>query len=150
MARKISPGRKLVYYSGMALMGVGILMFLSTFLTFAMHQPFTEPPSILGAIFGVVLVGIGQVLMVIGRVGLAGSGIILDPERARDEQEPFSRMKGGMIRDGLDEAGLLDDDGLKLGHSASPQQPVVMIRCRGCGKLNEEYSKFCQECGEKL
>ncbi|MDR0520404.1 MAG: zinc-ribbon domain-containing protein [Planctomycetaceae bacterium] len=27
---------------------------------------------------------------------------------------------------------------------------MIKIRCRACGKLNEEDSKFCQECGEKL
>ena len=27
---------------------------------------------------------------------------------------------------------------------------VVMIKCRSCETLNEEESKFCQECGERL
>jgi hypothetical protein len=27
---------------------------------------------------------------------------------------------------------------------------IIMIRCQPCGTLNEENSKFCQECGKKL
>jgi len=29
-------------------------------------------------------------------------------------------------------------------------ETVVKIRCRECGKLNEEDSKFCQECGKQI
>ncbi|MBN2211735.1 MAG: zinc-ribbon domain-containing protein [Sedimentisphaerales bacterium] len=29
-------------------------------------------------------------------------------------------------------------------------EKVIMIKCRSCGKLNEEDSKFCQECGKPL
>lgn len=32
----------------------------------------------------------------------AGSGVILDPEKAKEELEPFSRMAGGMVKDALD------------------------------------------------
>ncbi len=27
---------------------------------------------------------------------------------------------------------------------------VIMIKCRVCGKLDEEDSRFCQECGEEI
>jgi rRNA maturation endonuclease Nob1 len=27
---------------------------------------------------------------------------------------------------------------------------IGMVKCRKCGKLNEEESKFCQECGQPL
>lgn len=33
---------------------------------------------------------------------------------------------------------------------AAPQEPKVMIRCLECKSLNEESSKFCSECGNKL
>jgi hypothetical protein len=102
------------------------------------------------AVVGFILLIIGGGLMQVGKAGLAGAGIILDPERARQEQEPFSRMDGGMLHDKLDEAGLMDDAGLKLGRNAPSVKQVVMIRCRNCGKLNEEDSKFCQECGREL
>jgi len=47
-----------------------------------------------------------------------------------------------MIKDALDEADI----------SLGPAEPekVVMIKCPACGRLNEEDSKFCQECGGKL
>jgi uncharacterized OB-fold protein len=51
-------------------------------------------------------------------------------------------MAGGMVKDALDEADI------KLGKSDS--EKVIMIKCRKCGKLNEEDSKFCQECGQPL
>ena len=44
--------------------------------------------------------------MNLGRRGLAGSGAILDPGRARTDLEPWSRMAGGMAKDALDEAGV--------------------------------------------
>ena len=50
-------------------------------------------------------------------------------------------MAGGMVKDALEEADL------NLG--GKPER-VIMIKCRNCGKLNEEDSKFCQECGEKI
>ena len=68
--------------------------------------------------------------------------MILDPEKARDELEPYSRMAGGMVKDALNEADI------KIG-GGDPQK-VVMIKCPACGKLNEEDSKFCQECGKQL
>jgi rRNA maturation endonuclease Nob1 len=50
-----------------------------------------------------------------------------------------------MIGDALDEAG--------IGVGAREPQPVervVMIRCTTCQTLNDDGSKFCQECGAKL
>lgn len=154
MARNISPERKAAYYAGMAISGIGIFLFSMPFWTIplSMSGPGAfdrASNSFFYAFIGFAMIVGGQFVMNIGRAGLAGSGILLDPDRARKEQEPFSRMKGGMIRDGLEEAGLVDDDGLKLNRSSKPEQ-VVMIRCRECGKLNEEDSKFCQECGKKL
>ena len=53
-------------------------------------------------------------------------------------------MAGGMVKDALDEADV------QLGGPTGAPEKVVMIRCRECGKLNEEDSKFCQECGKKI
>jgi len=47
----------------------------------------------------------------------------------------------GMVKDVLDEADL------NLGGRS---EKVVMIKCRACGKLNEEDSRFCQECGKEI
>ena len=32
----------------------------------------------------------------------------------------------------------------------APQAPKIMIRCMECNHINEETSKFCSECGNKL
>ena len=96
-----------------------------------------------------VLMILGGIVAGIGRRGLAGSGAVLDPKKAREDLEPYSRMAGGMIKDALDESGI------KLGqpNAAAPEkivEKVIMIKCPACGKLNEEDSKFCQECGHKF
>ena len=49
------------------------------------------------------LMVIGGVIHRIGARGIAGSGIVLDPEKAREELELSSRMAGGMIKDALEE-----------------------------------------------
>lgn len=138
----------------MGVTGMGALLFALPFITIPLIMigvaSFTAGPlAFLFAFIGFGLIILGQFLMSIGKVGLAGAGVILDPKRAREEREPFVRMSGGMLRDGLEEAGILDENGLKFGRNAKPEQ-VVMIRCRECGKLNEEDSKFCQECGRKI
>ncbi|MHC5145965.1 MAG: zinc-ribbon domain-containing protein, partial [Planctomycetota bacterium] len=94
--------------------------------------------------FGLIIAG-GGIRSVAAR-GTAGSGLVLDPEKAREDLEPWARMGGGMVKDALDEA---DIDLKNLGGGAQPEK-VIMIKCRECGKLNEEDSKFCQECGKSL
>jgi hypothetical protein len=148
VARQISPERKTAYYVGLAAMGAGVLVFASTFLVIGSHMndgPSAAPPD-MSSIFvrpllGMALIAGGRFLRGLGARGLAGSGTVLDPGKAREDLEPYSRMAGGMARDALDEAGV------PLGRRAAP---VVMIKCRECGKLNEEDSKFCQECGKPL
>lgn len=147
MSRHISEERKSAFYLGTGLMVLGGILFLSTFVTFMVHfGDFTNfesnaKSSMIRAFGGLILLIAGSVIRGMGAHGLAGSGVVLDPERARKELEPFSRMKGGMIKDALDEADL------NLGGRS---ERVVMIKCMSCGKLNEEDSKFCQECGSKF
>ncbi|HTF89714.1 MAG TPA: hypothetical protein VK843_14970 [Planctomycetota bacterium] len=50
-------------------------------------------------------------------------------------------MAGGMVKDALDAADV------KLG--TAPQR-VTMLKCRACGKLNEEDAKFSQQCGKPM
>lgn len=88
---------------------------------------------------GMGLVFVGAVVRAVGAAGLAGSGLVLDPQKAREDLEPYSRMAGGMVKDGLEEVRI----------DLGPQK-VVMIKCPDCAKLNEEDSKFCQECGRRL
>ena len=59
-------------------------------------------------------------------------------------RRPYNERR---VKDTLDEADI------RLGHSSvvvAPPEKVVVIKCRECGKLNEEDSKFCRECGKAL
>ncbi|MBI2478123.1 MAG: zinc ribbon domain-containing protein [Planctomycetia bacterium] len=147
MARHISGERKTAYYLGMGLMILGGILFASTFVTFATRfGDFSNFESnakseMFRAFGGMALLIVGGIIRGIGARGLAGSGVVLDPEKARQELEPYSRMAGGMVKDALDEADV------NLG---GPPEKVVMIKCPSCGRLNEENSKFCQECGKAI
>lgn len=145
--KQISEERKTVYYSGMVLMVIGGLLFFSVFITSALNfghfDNFADNAraSAFRSVIGMVLLIIGGFIRGIGARGLAGSGVVLDPEKAREELEPYSRMAGGMVKDVLDEANV------NLG--GKPEK-IVMIKCQDCGKLNAEDAKFCQECGKKM
>ena len=147
MTQHISGERKTAYYVGMGLMILGVILFASVFVTFAMHfGDFSNFESntasgMVRALGGMALIVVGRIVRGIGARGLAGSGAVLDPEKARQDLEPYSRMAGGMAKDALEAADV------KLG---GRQEQVVVIKCRSCGKLNEEDSKFCQECGKEL
>lgn len=146
MRDKISPERKTAYYVGTAIAAFGMLMFLSVFVTHAFNFGNFENfdgqvrSSMFRSIGGMVLMMIGMGMRAVGARGLAGSGVILDPARARKELKPFSKMVGGMVGDALDESGIPKK-------FSERGERVVMIRCKACEKLNEEDSKFCQECG---
>jgi hypothetical protein len=79
---------------------------------------------------GMIIVGGG--LMAVGRAGLAGSGMMLDPERSRRDVEPWSRATGGMISDALDEAGI------KLGGSGGDAEMPFDEKLRRLHKLYED------------
>jgi hypothetical protein len=55
---------------------------------------------------GVGLIIAGSFVRRAGSHGLAGSGLVLDPSRARQDVRPWSEMQGGVIRDTLDAAGI--------------------------------------------
>lgn len=96
----------------MILAGVGLLLFSSTFVSFISHfGDFTNfegrtKSGGMRAFGGIICIGIGQFIMRLGRSGVAGSGLKLDPQEARRDLEPWSRMSGGMLKDTLDEAGV--------------------------------------------
>ena len=139
MAREVSAERKAAYYVGMALIALGLLVFvLSVFRT---HEPFTEGPGSPFArpLLGMALMIGGKILSRVGARGLAGSGVVLDPQRAREDLEPYARMAGGLAKDALDEAGL-----------ASATKQVVMLECAGCKRRNEADARFCSGCGRAL
>jgi hypothetical protein len=148
--RQIPPERQALYYGGMALAGVGLLLFLSVFVTgmanFGNFDHFEERARSEGlrGIGGMVLMMAGVALMNVGARGLAGSGVVLDPRKAREDVEPWARMAGGVARDALDETGLLREG------TSPPPPPVVKVRCLKCRALNDEGSKFCNQCGSPV
>lgn len=145
--RQISPERKAIYYLGMGLVVVGVLLFFSNFLTRPTAgnlEKFGEQADALftRAVLGMILIVVGAIGMGIGSQGLAGSGVVLDPEEAREDLEPWSRMKGGMLQDALSEVEVVN----KL---AAPP-PEIKVRCRACQALNDENAKHCDQCGAGL
>lgn len=138
---EISSQRKGVYYLGMALLVIGVLMFMSTFLLLIMN-PFGGLSAFMNAPIGVIMIIIGNILMTVGRRGLAGSGIILDPNKAREDLKPYSRQAGAMINDVLEEVEVL--------HDTKESSQTVKVRCRNCKSLNDESAKYCNQCGEEL
>jgi hypothetical protein len=147
MSKQISDQRKAAFYLGGAISVLGFLLFMSVFVTVAMNfGDFTDFQGqmisfTVRGIGGIVLMNIGGFLRMIGKRGLAGSGVILDPEQARDDLEPYSRMAGGMINDALQETD--------LGVGRRPKS-VVKIKCQDCDALNDEHAKFCQQCGHQI
>lgn len=156
MSKNISEGRKGAYLFGMVLQGIGLCLFLSVFgsmfSTFGSYGGQMTSMGSLGgrAVGGVVLLMIGILVTRVGARGVAGSGMILDPAQARKDLAPYSKMAGGMAKDALEEAGI-DLSRHRSGAAAeSKTEPVIMLRCPHCQTLNEDGSKFCQECGAEL
>ena len=71
---------------------------------------------------------------------------MLDPERAREDLEPWSHMGGGMVQDALSEVNVVK----KLEDRLDGGAPQVKVRCRACQALNDEAAKFCNQCGAAL
>ena len=113
----------------------------------------TEPANpIVNAFWGMGLMVAGAMLMSFGSRGLAGSGVILDPQQAREDLKPWSHMAGGMIDDAATQsqtlsriAGSMDEN-----TSVHKEEQTVKVRCATCRTLNDEAAKFCDECGAAL
>lgn len=86
--------------------------------------------------------------MNIGAKGAAGSGLILDPERAREDLKPYSTAKGGMINDIVENVDLVKD--MIKGEETKEIKEAIKIKCKDCGALNDEDAKFCKSCGRAL
>jgi hypothetical protein len=112
MSREISPDRKSLYTVGLVVSIIGGLMFASTIFSaianFGDFTDFTGRARSMGfrAFGGMGLLVVGTMLRNLAARGAAGSGLRLDPEGARRDLEPWSRMSGGMTKDALDEMGV--------------------------------------------
>lgn len=147
---KISNERKITYYIGMAMMALGFILFISTFFDVAsfMDDPFFHGDfgvSFTKAVIGMVLMIAGIFVMNIGAKGTAGSGLILDPQKAREDLKPFSEAKGQMLEDVISNIDTVD----RIIKSNEGKE-IIKIRCRSCNTLNDEDAKYCKECGKEL
>lgn len=151
----VSEGRKVLYYGGMVLTGIGFVLFISTFFTviggmgrahMGLGFGFGSGPSVmLRPVIGMILMIAGSAMRTVGARGLAGSGLVLSPQKAREDLAPWARMAGGLVDDALSEVESLQDQ-----KTPASEQVVVKVRCRECGTLNRETAKFCNECGKPL
>ncbi len=146
---KISEERKTAYYIGMGMMILGFILFISVFFSAAsyMNDPFISgrEPNFMAPVVGMVLMIAGSFVMNIGAKGAAGSGLILDPEKAREDLKPFSEAKGGMINDTISNIDVVD----KIADVGKTKE-IVKIKCRNCGGLNDEDARYCKSCGREL
>lgn len=148
MSGKISKERKFMYYLGGGLMVLGFVVFISSFFAMDTPDPFDPgmPAFFARALVGMGLVVAGGVVRGIGARGTAGSGLVLDPERAREDLKPYTQAGGKMVSDLLENV-----DALKPREGKEPPvKEVVKVRCRNCQALNEEDAKFCKSCGAMM
>lgn len=146
---RISPERKAVYYAGLGMMALGILLCVAGFYRFASGGLSMAGFGATGGIpsgfgmfgLGMLLMAAGAVLRGIGARGAAGSGLVLDPEKAREDLHPFTHAAGGMVRDAVDAF---------RGDAPAAAKEVVKVRCPHCRALNDEGDKFCGQCGAQL
>lgn len=149
MSNKISKERKTLYYIGLGLTVLGVALFISTFFVNMRPDFYGGPSSFVGRpIIGMICMIIGRILMNIGAKGVAGSGMILDPQRAREDLKPYSTAKGGMINDTIENVDLVKD--MVKGKETKEVKEIIKIKCKDCGALNDEDAKFCKSCGRAL
>lgn len=146
---KITKERQVTYYIGIGMIVIGFILFISVFFAAAsfVNEPFGGggSPSFMNSIVGMVLMIAGSVVMNIGARGTAGSGLLLDPDKAREDLKPFNEAKGGMINDVISNIDFIDQI-----TNSDEKKEVIKIRCRSCRSLNDEDAKFCKGCGKEL
>ncbi len=146
---KISKERKATYYIGISMMVLGFILFISVFFSAASHMndPFGSggTPSFSNSVVGMVLIIAGSFVANIGAKGTAGSGLILDPDKAREDLKPFNEAKGDMINDVISNIEVVD----RIAGSDKVRE-VIKVRCKSCEGLNDEDARFCKNCGEEL
>jgi hypothetical protein len=147
---KLSNQRKATYYIGMGMTILGFLLFISMFFSIAgmMNRPVfgsSSMPSFSRPIIGMLFMIGGQFLMRLGARGAAGSGMILDPDRAREDFKPYTEAAGGMINDVIENID-------SIHHPSEPSEgkDIIKVRCLSCGTLNDEDAKFCKSCGKEI
>jgi hypothetical protein len=157
--RHISPERKAIFRLGQVIAVLGVLSFLSVFVSAALNfgdfsnfEADTRSMAI-RAVGGFIMIFIGGGLITWGVAGVAGSMLTLDPEQARQDLEPWARMSGGLKKAELDEMGI---DVTKIAGAltggARAEGESIESRLRGLHALykdgilsEEEYQREKQE-----
>jgi len=173
--RQISPERQSLFTFGTVLMAIGLIVIVVAFIGFVtssqnavggsgpsfnvtmvdgqpvsqLAQRSTNDPFdwLIACVVGMVITTAGGSMRHLAARGVAGSGLVLDPERARGDLEPWARMGGGLLKDAIEESGL------PVGRNApgaSATEPDVKVRCPKCRALNDESAKFCGQCAAPL
>lgn len=141
---EISNKRKAAYYTGICLMIIGVILFISVFFSFIGSTTNSDISGfVIRAISGMILVAVGAIVMIAGKGGLAGSGILLEPDKAVDDLRPFNKAKGKMINDVVENIDILDN-------MKKSTREIIKIKCKECGALNDEDAKYCKACSKKL
>jgi hypothetical protein len=161
--RHITPNRKALFRAGQILAALGLLSFLSVFVSAALNfgdfsnfESDTRSMAI-RAVGGMIAMITGGALCTVGAAGVAGSMLSLDPEQARKDLEPWARMSGGLQKASLEEMGV-DVPKIAtaltggLGNAASASGETLESRLRGLHALykdgilsEEEYNREKQE-----
>jgi hypothetical protein len=150
--RDVSPERKKGYSVGMVmtisgglLFGMGFLISIVNFGNFD-HFESTAKGAAFCWFLGMGLLVAGSVVRNISAKGMAGSGMVLDPQKARKDLEPLSREMGGIVNDALSEVDVTS----KLGTKTTETVQVIKVKCSQCSALNDEDAQFCKSCGGKI
>jgi hypothetical protein len=112
LKRHITPQRKALFRAGQILAALGLLSFLSVFVSAAFNfgdfSNFESDTRLtaLRAFGGMIAMIAGGALCTVGAAGVAGSMLTLDPEQARKDLEPWARMSGGLQKASLEEMGV--------------------------------------------
>ncbi len=160
MGALLSPGRRMLLWAGLALMALGFLLFFSTFVTFVMHfgdfDHFEEQARSDGlrAVGGMGLILVGMGLTIASTLGQAVRWAA-DPDRAARDLAPWARLSGRLQDEAFREmrtvrATVADLAGSRAGPAPAAPEPVIKVRCRACGALSDESSRFCGGCGAPL
>lgn len=164
MSQNISEGRSIVYYLGILVGVVGVIVFFSCFLepmqmTMGSVTDFSQPMGGLEDIFGgfltrgilgIILIGAGSFLMHISRSKGAGSGVIPEGSRVRGDFELSSQTRGKMINDTLDQIEDVNAITREVSRPDLNEISMIKVSCQQCHSLNDESAKFCIECGNSL
>ena len=94
--------------------------------------------SVIFIIIGSIIRSIGAAICIISKEGEAAAGLLLDPNKEREDKKEQNKSFGGQISDMIEEIPVVKN------------LTVIKIKCRECGHLNDEHDKFCSNCGKVL